>query len=62
MAYTKKQKKLIRHVLGDLLSKVDGFLYKDPQIVGETNAVMMDELTRESIIKSYTDVNITVHN
>lgn len=62
MAYTKKQKKLIRFVLTDLLSKVDGFLYKNPKVIGETNAIMMDEATREGIIKSYEETNITVHN
>lgn len=62
MAYTKKQKKLVRFVLTDLLSKVDGLIYNDPKLVGEKSAVLLDETIREEIISAYENPDISTFN
>ncbi len=58
-AYTKKQKKLIRSVLTDLLGNVRGFLYTDPKEIGVYQTFIVDDKNKEEIIKKYENTTIT---
>lgn len=58
-AYTKKEKKLIRYVLGDLLGNVRGFLYTDPKEIGVYQTFIVDDKNKEEIIQKYENTTIT---
>jgi len=57
-AYTKKQKKLIRFVLNDLLSNVRGFLYTNPKEIGTYSSFIIDDKNKEEIIRKYENTTI----